>query len=96
MVGHGNNQSDAHLDIDVYLRARVELCQHSSFESLLEVEAHLSGFAVSVWSPLPLPCDVSLCHALRQIEYTSPLYSSSHSPFKHSSAAKKTSIGGRA
>ena len=67
MVGHGNNQSDAHLDIDVYLRARVELCQHSSFESLLEVEAHLSGFAVSVWSPLPLPC-AECCHAILAVD----------------------------
>lgn len=44
------------LDIDVYLRTRVELRHHCSFKCLLQVEAHLSGLAVPVWSPLPLCC----------------------------------------
>lgn len=44
------------LDIDVYLRAWVELGHHSSFKRLLEVEAHLSGLAVPMRSPLPLCC----------------------------------------
>lgn len=44
------------LDIDVYLRARVQLGHHSSFKRLLQVEAHLSRLAVPVWSPLPLRC----------------------------------------
>lgn len=43
-----------HLDIDVNLGAWVELRHHSSFESLLQVEAHLSGLPIAVRSPLPL------------------------------------------
>lgn len=43
-----------HLDIDVNLRAWVQLCHHSSFESLLQVKAHLSGLPIAVRSPLPL------------------------------------------
>lgn len=44
------------LNIDVYLRAWVELGHHSGFKRLLQVEAHLGGLAVPVWSPLPLCC----------------------------------------
>lgn len=44
------------LDIDVYLRAWVELGHHSSFKRLLEVETHLSGLAVPMGPPLPLRC----------------------------------------
>lgn len=42
------------LDIDVNLRAWVQLRHHSSFEGLLQVEAHLSGLPVPMRSPLPL------------------------------------------
>ena len=42
------------LDVDVYLRARVQLGHHGRLKRLLEVEAHLRGLAVSVRPPLPL------------------------------------------
>lgn len=41
------------LDIDVNLRAWVQLRHHSSFEGLLQVEAHLSGLSISVRAPFP-------------------------------------------
>lgn len=43
-----------YLDINIDLGVWEELGHHSSFERLLQVEAHLSGFAVSVRPPLPL------------------------------------------
>lgn len=58
---------DINLDIDVYLRARVELGHHSSFKRLLEVEAHLSGLAVPMWSPLPL-CRAECGHAVLTVD----------------------------
>lgn len=45
-----------YLDINIDLGAREELGHHSSFKRLLQVEAHLSGLAVSVRPPLPLRC----------------------------------------
>lgn len=51
-----NLQFLVYLHIDVYLRAWEELGHHSSFKRLLQVETHLGGFAISVWSPLPLSC----------------------------------------
>lgn len=51
-----NRQSNTNLDIDINLRSRVQLGHHSSLKRLLQVEGHLSGFAVSVWSSLPLRC----------------------------------------
>lgn len=43
-----------HLDIDVNLRAWIQLRHHCSFEGLLQVEAHLGGLPIPVRSPLPL------------------------------------------
>lgn len=49
-----NAHLNLYLDININLRAREELGHHSSFKRLLQVEAHLGGFAVSMRSPLPL------------------------------------------
>lgn len=45
-----------YLDINVYLRAWVQISQHRCLESLLEVKAHLCGLAIPVGSSLPLRC----------------------------------------
>lgn len=45
-----------YLDINVYLRAWVQISQHCCLESLLEVKAHLCGLAVPVGSSLPFSC----------------------------------------
>lgn len=48
--------SHTYLDVDVYLRTRVQLGHHSSFKCLLQVEAHLGRLAVTMRPPLPLCC----------------------------------------
>lgn len=45
-----------YLDINVYLRAWVQISQHRCLESLLEVKAHLCGLAIPMGSSLPLRC----------------------------------------
>lgn len=62
------------LDIDVYLRAWVQLRHHGSLEGLLQVEAHLSGLAVPVRSPLPLR-GAKRCHAVLAVD-DSPIVTS--------------------
>lgn len=69
------------LDIDVNLRAWVQLRHHSSFERLLQVEAHLRGLAIPVRSPLPL-CGAERGHAVLTVDdssiVTSPTAGTSH------------------
>lgn len=69
------------LDIDVNLRAWVQLRHHSSFEGLLQVEAHLCGLPVPVRSPLPLRC-AERGHAVLTVDdgsiVTSPTAGTSH------------------
>ena len=82
-----HNKSSLHcllhinLDVDVYLRAWVQLGHHGGFKRLLQVEAHLSGLAVPVWSPLPLRC-AERGHAVLTVYYssvvTSPAAGTSH------------------
>ena len=55
------------LDVDVYLRAGVQLGHHRRLERLLEVEAHLCGLAVSVRPPLPL-CGAEGGHAVLTVD----------------------------
>lgn len=70
-----------YLDIDVNLRARVQLRHYSSFKRLLQMKAHLCGLAISVGSPLPLCC-TKRGHAVLTVNdssiVTSPAAGTSH------------------
>lgn len=70
-----------YLDIDVNLRAWVQLRHYSSFKCLLQMEAHLCGLAIPVGSPLPLSC-TKRGHAVLTVDdssiMTSPAAGTSH------------------